>query len=216
VLPRLSHQPIRKCLHFCTPLEWLKSLAPGPRRFVNPPGTGDVLDFIGPSIDAGFRLTKFSTPKKFVLAADLALMLLDAIHRTEVAWDQFHLFYDGAEQLKGVLDGEPYPIVWLDMHNGAPDIEETLLGISKPTLPHLLRQFLAKFVDRKMTRPFIEGDDESTYGRVSAPLQMKRDRMQEMESQVVEVGKGHEQSSGQEPDLPAPRVSSQGFLPGVP
>lgn len=176
--------------------------------------TGEIrsLDFIGPSIDTGFRLTKFSSPQKFVLSADLALMFLDAMHRTEVPTGDFHLFYEGSEPLKGVLGGEPYPIVWIDMDGGILSLEERLLGVSRETKPHLLREFLAKFVDGKMIRPFIDGDDKETYGKIPAGVEQRRDRMMAMENQTKDAGEEGD-IGGVDLDLPPPEM--KGFLPGV-
>lgn len=176
-----------------------------------------TLDFIGPSIDAGFRLTKFSQPRKFILSADLALMLLDAIHRSELPWSDFHLFYDGVEPLKGVLDGEPYPVIWLDMEDGRQSTEEKLQGTARESKPHLLREYLAEFVDKKMARPFIEGDNDEKYNKIPPTIIEKRDRMKALESQTSETGTA-EDSKGTEPEIPPPKLPERGddFLPGVP
>jgi hypothetical protein len=179
-------------------------------------GSTSTVDFIGPSIDAGFRLTKFSQPRKFILSADLALMLLDAIYRLELPWHDFHLFFDGTEPLKGVLDGEPYPIIWLDMNDGQQSVEEMLLGTSREAKPHVLKQYLAKFVDEKMVRPFIVTDPDERYKLIPASLQKKFDRMKEIEEQTSNTG-GDADQGGNELDLPPPDpIDHSGFIPGVP
>ena len=62
---------------------------------------GKMIDFIGPAMDRGFRVAKFSDTRRFVLTPDLALMLIDALDRTEVgpANKDFSVFYAGRETL---------------------------------------------------------------------------------------------------------------------
>ena len=66
------------------------------------------LDFIGPDLDLGFRLSKFARPASFVLSLDLVEMLLGAQNASTIA-----LYLVGREQLKGVMFGRPYPIIWM-------------------------------------------------------------------------------------------------------
>jgi hypothetical protein len=44
----------------------------------------ESLDFVGPSIDLGFRIARFADPHKFVLSADLALMMLDMFDELQI------------------------------------------------------------------------------------------------------------------------------------
>ncbi len=66
------------------------------------------VDFIGPDIDLGFRISKYSRPASLVLSFDVADLLLGAPNLDEVA-----LYLMGAEELKGVMFGRPYPIIWM-------------------------------------------------------------------------------------------------------
>jgi len=75
-------------------------------------------DFLGKSIDCGFRLGKFSSADKFALSVELALALCEA------AESNGHRFigvfnYDGRTELRGVLAGHPYPIVTIDTQRSA-------------------------------------------------------------------------------------------------
>ncbi|MDZ3832701.1 MAG: hypothetical protein U0S50_12940 [Sphingopyxis sp.] len=65
------------------------------------------IDFIGPDVDLGFRLSKFSRPSSLVVSLDLLEQLLDAGNVGTLA---FHLV--GREELKGVMFGRPYPVIW--------------------------------------------------------------------------------------------------------
>ncbi len=64
------------------------------------------VDFIGPSIDAGFRLSRFARPLQLVVSPALAYYFLKGLKRT----NDFRIV--GFESLKGVAKGELYPAVW--------------------------------------------------------------------------------------------------------
>ncbi|MBV8191397.1 MAG: hypothetical protein JO339_29445 [Alphaproteobacteria bacterium] len=68
--------------------------------------TRDNVDFIGPSIDAGFRLARFARPLQLVVSPALAYYFLKGAKRT----NDFRVV--GFESLKGVARGELYPAVW--------------------------------------------------------------------------------------------------------
>lgn len=75
-------------------------------------------DYIGPSIDAGFRLSKFSTERNLVLSVDAMYMLHQALENTTGHGDsskpKFITHYHGAVYLKGVYNNELYPVFWID------------------------------------------------------------------------------------------------------
>ncbi|HZT87886.1 MAG TPA: hypothetical protein VFA12_07950 [Stellaceae bacterium] len=64
-------------------------------------------DFIGPDIDLGFRITKFASPSAVAVSLDLLDVVLRADNR-----DLLDFYLVGREELKGVLFGRPYPVVW--------------------------------------------------------------------------------------------------------
>ncbi|WP_428680640.1 hypothetical protein [Sphingopyxis sp.] len=65
------------------------------------------IDYIGPDIDLGFRLSKFARASSLVVSLDLMEQLLGAPNR-----DLLSLHLLGEEELKGVMFGRPYPVVW--------------------------------------------------------------------------------------------------------
>jgi hypothetical protein len=67
-----------------------------------------AIDFIGPDLDLGFRVTKFARPACLTLSFDVADLVIVAGNRGELS---LHLI--GAEELKGVMFGRPYPIIWM-------------------------------------------------------------------------------------------------------
>lgn len=76
-------------------------------------------DFIGPSIDIGFRLAKYSTPGKMMLSIELAWALAKAANKNNQI-NNFNLEfgYDGRTDLKGVEIESGYPLIWLDVYKG--------------------------------------------------------------------------------------------------
>ena len=65
------------------------------------------IDYIGPDVDLGFRLSKFARASSLVVSLDLVEQLLGAENVDSLS---MHLL--GAQELKGVMFGHPYPIVW--------------------------------------------------------------------------------------------------------
>jgi hypothetical protein len=109
---------------------WLAGFPITNREILIPAAGGEpIQDYIGPSIDLGFRVAKFADERRFTMSADLALMLLDGVHRLEWEKEEFFLVLHGREVLKGVIGNESYPIVFLHTSDGKPDHEERLLGV---------------------------------------------------------------------------------------
>jgi hypothetical protein len=71
-------------------------------------GQGVHLDYIGPDIDLGFRISKFARPASLVVSLDVLEVILGAHNAAKAA-----LYLMGREPLKGVMFGRPYPIVWM-------------------------------------------------------------------------------------------------------
>ncbi|TGL35588.1 hypothetical protein [Leptospira perdikensis] len=70
------------------------------------------LDFIGPDIDIGFRLGKYSWPGILVVSMDLA-QLLSEYRGT----DKLPITFVGWENLKGVWNNIHYPIFWATLND---------------------------------------------------------------------------------------------------
>jgi len=119
-----------------------------------------IEDYIGPSIDAGFRLAKLATPRRLILSVELAWVLA-RMQGTFVKDFDFH--YDGGEELKGVLGGYPYPVIWTDLHLESPleRAEAKLLPKLEPASRDQLGEFtetLIKTLGPPLFIPFIEND----------------------------------------------------------
>jgi hypothetical protein len=130
---------------------------------------GVIRDFIGPSIDLGFRLSQHSTPQKMVVSVDLALM----VSYTKPKFGHFRELkygYDGRQVMRGAMGGSPYPIFWIDMLE---DDELTTAenSISPPQRPNsdnickLCEQYIKNHPEY-MIRPFIWNDSDGDFGTV--------------------------------------------------
>ena len=72
-------------------------------------------DFIGPSIDCGFRLGKYASKDEIAISVEVA----DLLNGT--SWLQSSLFYLKSENLKGVFGDKKYPIFVLKLDDAKTD-----------------------------------------------------------------------------------------------
>jgi hypothetical protein len=70
------------------------------------------LDFLGPDIDAAFRISKFALRQRLVVSAELACLLYR--ERASYAGIEKELKIVSFQVLKGVWGGRHYPIVWYE------------------------------------------------------------------------------------------------------
>ncbi len=118
-------------------------------------------DFVGPQIDAGFRLKDHATPRKLVISADLAYLLVVTPE------SKLSLFFDGDQPLKGIMRGKPYPLLWLDGEDSEIKSDLTLqqkkdkVTGRKPAAKKLLESYLDAWLvesGSQVPRPFIIED----------------------------------------------------------
>ena len=117
-------------------------------------------DFLGKNIDCGFRLARFSSSDKLTLSVELALALCDSILVNDLFRGDFH--YLGREELKGVLNGRPYPIVaiYTERRTIRRRVVELEMGITfnRNMRPGQLGDFLRKFMeDEEMEGVILTG-----------------------------------------------------------
>jgi hypothetical protein len=67
-----------------------------------------AMDFVGPSIDTGFRVLKFASRRYFVLTAEVAHVLFK--HYSDEVQGHRQAYLVGTHELKGVWGGRPYPV----------------------------------------------------------------------------------------------------------
>lgn len=103
-----------------------------------------VRDFIGPSIDAGFRLARHSTPARIVVSPEVAWLLAKlAMVKCEVS--PLGIYYDGDVELKGILSGAPVPLFTLDASDPLEAVRNQLSG-RKPSEASQISAFVEAFV----------------------------------------------------------------------
>lgn len=134
------------------------------------------VDFLGPSIDLGFRLCAHSTPQEMVVSADLALLLtrcskevaaFSPIRKASyLESNETTIGFRGAVELKGILGGSNYPVFFVrdDNTDDLYDLEATLRGVENPTLESIeryLNAYLNPGSALRMKPYFLDGlDDE--------------------------------------------------------
>lgn len=135
-------------------------------------------DFIGPSMDTGFRICSLASPRKFAVTADLAYMLAVASNPEKLAGNLQHsqelkFRYEGRVQLKGVDGGEPYPFFWIDMkaQEQLYRSEDDLLP-KADIYPHKVSAFCAEYFmshekdSGHIMVPYINGSTDAPFNEI--------------------------------------------------
>jgi len=105
----------------------------------------DFTDYIGPSMDVGFRICKFSTNRRFVIGHSLAIFLL------EYKSDHLKIIYQGKQKIHGI--DKDYPIIYIQMNNKRiKDDEFVLTNACEPDGTKLLDYLKS---DKKNEVPFL-------------------------------------------------------------
>lgn len=116
-------------------------------------------DYIGPSIDTGFRISKFSNRYRCVLSVDLCHAVLSS---PTPNW--LKIRFEGEEPLKGVLRGRPYPVLWAEAKEEGDDPLIKLTGIERKEVPVAeMKKYCKEFLDASPVSwlhraYFLEGD----------------------------------------------------------
>lgn len=163
-------------------------------------------DFIGPSIDTGFRVSKFATPSKLAVTVDLALLLVHDGH--------FRLHCDGFESLKGVLGGRPYPILWHEVPadertSRLNHLARTITGRPSAELNDI-KEYCAKFIaeaqeDREwLCRPYFQEEDDEAFNIVPADHKAQYERDLQIDKRNEDEGTDPE--AGARTEVPLPDV----------
>jgi hypothetical protein len=175
------------------------------------------LDYIGPSIDLGFRLREHATPRRLILSADLAWLLCHAHasftdkERNKCALLGIpHVGYDGRHGLKGILGGQPYPLMWIeaDPDNDIDVAEDALLrrslsGISPSDRGKEVSHFYDLFLNGRtplQTKPYIKSCADPEIFAVPADHESKLQSIEEHvngpREQLEDVERRNDTASG--------------------
>jgi len=125
----------------------------------------ELSDFVGPSIDIGFRLSGRASRRKFIVSADLAWLLLETNSVCKQA--HFSFLCDDPVSLRGVMSDTPYPTVWIDMGPKAkPESAAKALARNPVTDPDQVKVYLADFITdtKEIELPYILDRGKETFG----------------------------------------------------
>lgn len=138
-------------------------------------------DYIGPSIDLGFRLCQYAKPRQMIVSADLAWLICHIYgHIGEAAGSKCPFLerpkigFAGRVSLRGLLGGEMYPLFWVEALAGSSldKAEDALLNIDHRGVT----QFCAAFLDQSgplRMMPYIDGYQASALGELTAERQRR-------------------------------------------
>ena len=159
-------------------------------------------DYIGPQVDVGFRLKDHATPRKLILSADLALLMLSA------GKPGLKFYFDGDQALKGVIRGRPYPLVWVDCDDSPSTsrsihvLKDRLLD-RKPAASGVLKEYLRKWISQTkglVPMPFIVADLFDGFRKPADYEVRRKDVVRELSRLFLQEGRETDQGSDKVPD----------------
>lgn len=175
----------------CKPTAWLAALPLENSQVPYPCSQGqqDCLeDYIGPSMDCGFRLTRYASPLKFIVSFDLAEMIIDALEKVPKRPQALNFFYDGSEPIKGVINESPYPIIWIEIDDPTEKLEQRLKGIHRNPCVHTdLKELFKDFREKhNIIRCFIKNDSDPQYNELLDDTVLQNQKVEELRARSRE------------------------------
>lgn len=177
--------------------------------FLNEWYTGNITrdaitrDFIGPAIDTGFRIATKATPRKFTLAVDTAF-LLSSVRPPDETEKSVRFFFDGTSELRGVLSGRPYPIIWIDTYdkNDLTELEDKFIRREAQSRDDMQR-YCSEFIKSNsaiMGYPFIVSASEPQLRRI--PERYKKSLIAHQDRWIKEIEKFQTELKATEEEKP--------------
>jgi hypothetical protein len=164
-----------------------------------------VSDYLGPSVDLGFRLTTYSDLRRIPVSADIAYFLLTAhSNSSSEARDGLKLFVDPPQILKGINLGRTYPIIWLDRKDGEQTPEDAVLERSRTPNHSAIIDYLDHLFEgtvEDIRRPFIVSDPDGRMKRIPEEIERWREKL--MASDPEQQWEQEDPSQDRDPDGPA-------------
>jgi hypothetical protein len=112
-------------------------------------------DYVGPSMDAGFRITKLATPRRLALSVELAWLLL-------ACNTSLRAHFEGRVLMKGVAEESGYPELWVEVESSSfQRLEDEMLGRSFQESPQRMKSLCQAFIEEfgvPRYLPFLPGD----------------------------------------------------------
>lgn len=136
-------------------------------KIINVYKKGELIDFIGPSIDLGFRISKYADKRKFILSVDLAMIISYNMLHAKPYWkkrfSKFNFYFDKELPTKGINNGY-YPIIWIDVDRKK-DYYDRLYGIKEQTNEDIFSycQDTVYSKNYKLFPPFIKKIDHNVF-----------------------------------------------------
>ena len=123
-----------------------------------PSVSGELIrDYLGPSMDAGFRLTKWAASRRLIVSPELAWWLLQ---HTARSLELPKLHFQGCAELKGLAEHTGYPQLWMEVDKSPfRTLEDELLGRAALSQQEKLRELCSAFIEEFGTPrhlPFLE------------------------------------------------------------
>jgi len=140
-----------------------------------------AVDYLGPSVDLGFRLAAHADRRRVPISADIALFLKHSRSVSTKASNCLKVFLDPPLSLKGIHAGSGYPMLWVDRLRGKETAEDRLLGRLRDgdrdahLLEYLEEQFLPGSIN--LMKPFIETDPSPLFSQVPASFAEWRQKL---------------------------------------
>jgi hypothetical protein len=153
-----------------------------------------IVDFIGSSIDCGFRLTKFASPRMLVVSLDLLwiVSVLLKQHKKDTRFEFIgtNIKYAGRQTLKGVFSGQPYPVFGIDLSSKSSvednksvmaSLESKWIAVSPPCDRNDIVSFckeLSSHVDPSdFIEPFIANDVSGLFKTITNDFEKQRNTL---------------------------------------
>lgn len=125
----------------------------------NPAG----FDFLGKGIDGGFRISRNSTVNTFTISPALAFLLAKAKGNPDATGFDADFRFHETQSFKGVLNGEPYPIISINTVRNPGERELQRLEaelLQRPAVVDdckVLKEYLEKFIElNKIEMPVLK------------------------------------------------------------
>jgi len=166
----------------CKGTAWVAGFPFNNRIILIEAGNGrSIVDFIGSSIDAGFRISKYTTSRRLVISFDLLWMLLIARKKYDkVQRYNFDIRFYGEYALKGVLKETEYPIFWLHWKRENDDRWKIPSRIEDyDDILGYCQKFSEKLGNDAFIRPFVENDPSGLLTAIPDRFETYRSQLKE-------------------------------------
>lgn len=178
---------------------------------------GLVIDYVGPAIDTGFRLSAFATSRKLVISVGIAYVLSKTSSTDDKRIIRFRTMFDGGSPMKGVMGGRQYPVFWIDLspEHSLARCEDALTGAGRLT-DDKIEAYCNAFYSELGSYAFKPFVDEPTEQQIKGRppwydeilKMMATNYFSELESLLNEAGVGVDES-GDNPTARDIRQSAQ-------